>query len=263
MIREIDFERLSLLCEPRLSKKKPDVLLVRLCSNAMCFSKNGLCTIYEIEKSGEIIGVICRYGGAMTLCLFKKPDFDELCSFLSVAPITSLECGAKTGRKISKKLKLCRLSGRAMLMKKPKSYADYKVYQTQNVSDFFDVLKSADPFYKETSYEEYYCDVFYRSSLPAELFLAEYCGKKAATVAIMHRFNDIAIISDVSVLPDLRRRGLGGSIVAEVCKNISSKGQLATLLCTSKNALSLYKKIGFKSCGRFCLISFNTKDDTK
>ena len=262
MIREISLERLYALCEDRFTKKKPDVLLARLCANAKCFEPKGLCNIYEIENKGCICGVLCRYGGSGTLCLFKRPDFEELCSFLSAAPITTLECSSALGRKISKKLSLNKICGEAMVVKKPKNFEDYSVFETQNVSDFFDVLKAADPFYKNTSYEEYYCDIFYRSALPARLFLAEYDGKAAATAGVMHQFKNISIISDVSVLPELRRRGLGGAVTAKISQILLSEGRIPTLLCTLPSAKKLYKKIGFKVCGRFCLLSFsqNTKD---
>ncbi len=262
MIKEISLERLYDLCEYGFSKKKPDVLLTRLCANAKCFEPKGLCNIYEIENKGSICGVLCRYGGSGTLCLFKKPDLEELCSFLSAAPITALECSGAIGRKLSKKLRLSKIYGKAMVIKKPKNFKNYRVYETQNVSAFFDILKAADPFYKSTSYEEYYCDIFYRSALPARLFLADYDGSAAATAGIMHSFKNVAIISDVSVLPNLRRRGLGGAVVAKISQTLLSERKIPTLLCTSPSAKKLYKKIGFKICGRFCLLSFsqNKKD---
>lgn len=262
MIREISFERLCEICKAQYEKRKPDVLLARLCANAKCFEPKRLCNVYEIENSGQVCAVLCRYGSGATLCVFKKPDLEELCAFLGAAPITTLECDASIGRKISKKLAPCKICGEAMVIKKPKNFIDYKVFETPNVSDFFDVLKAADPFYKNTSYEEYYCDIFYRGALPARLFLAEYDGKAAATAGIMHSFKNISIISDVSVLPEFRRRGIGGAVVAKISQILLSEGKIPTLLCTSPSAKKLYKKIGFKVCGRFCLLSFsqNTKD---
>ncbi|MEE1279908.1 MAG: GNAT family N-acetyltransferase [Oscillospiraceae bacterium] len=262
MIKEISFERLCEICQTQFKKRKPDVLLSRLCANAKCFEPKRLCNVYEIENRGKVCAVLCRYGGSGTLCVFKKPDLEELCAFLCAAPITTLECDALIGRKLSKKLALNKICGEAMVIKSPKNFIDYKVFETPNVLDFFDVLKAADPFYKNTSYEEYYCDIFYRSELPARLFLAEYDGKAAATAGIMHSFNNISIISDVSVLPQFRRRGLGGTVVAKISQILLSEGKVPTLLCTLASAKRLYKKIGFKRCGRFCLLSFsqNTKD---
>ena len=157
---------------------------------------------------------------------------------------------------------ICIVIAAPFIIKKPKNFEDYSVFETQNVSDFFDVLKAADPFYNTTSSEEYYCDIFYRNALPARLFLAEYDGKAAATAGVMHQFKNISIISDVSVLPHLRRRGLGGAVVAKISQILLSEGKIPTLLCTLPSAKKLYKKIGFKVCGRFCLLSFsqNTKD---
>ena len=257
MIREINFERLEKLCEPYINHKKPDVLLTRLVSNALCFSHNGLCTIYEIENRGKLVGVMCRYGGAITIYPFKKVDLDELCSFLSVAPITSVETTEKMGKKISKALGMRKISGRAFYNPSPKNFPDYKVSETENVSHFFDVLRLADPYYKDVSYEEYYCDVFYRQKLPARLFLVEFDGKNAGTAAIMHEYKGISIISDVSVLNDFRRRGIASSITAKVSQTLISEDKIPTLMCTEKCVQKLYKKIGFKPLSKFSMLYFN------
>lgn len=260
MIKEISVTRLFEICQPQFQKKGQHVLLTRLCSNAKCFQPKRLCIVYEIEKGGSVCGVMCRYGGSITLCLFKKPDLAELCSFLSAAAITTLECSTKTARKISKALSLTSLKGEIFYMKNsPRENTKYRVFETENASDFFDVLKAADLFYKTTSYEEYYCDLFYRAPLPARLFLAEFNGTAAATAAILHRYQNISIISDVAVLTPYRRRGLASALVSEICRLLISEGQVPTLLCNSPTARLVYKKIGFRRCGRFCLLSFSQK----
>ncbi len=256
MIKEINFDRLAFLCEPYISDKKPNILLVRLVSNALSFSDHGLCTIYEIQSGEKTLGAACRYGGAITIFPFGKLDMDELCSFLSVAPITSIECTANLGRKIARKLDMKRVNGRSFYNEKPKNYLEYKAYETQNVSVFFDVLKAADPYYKDISYEEYYCDVFYRQKLPARLFLAEFSGKNAATAAIMHEYKKVSIISDVAVLGDFRRRGLASSITAKVSEILISEGKIPTLMCTERCVQKLYKKIGFKPEKKFSMLYF-------
>ena len=256
MIREIDFDRLALLCEPYINKKKPDVLLVRLVSNALCFSNHGLCTIYEIQNGDKSLGVMCHYGGAITVCLFKRADFEELSCFLSAAPITSIECDSALGKRLSKALEMKKVDGKAFYNPKPKNFLSYKTQETQNVSEFFDVLKAADPYYKNTSYEEYYCDVFYRQKLPARLFLAEFDGKNAATAAVMHGYKNISIISDVAVLDEFRRRGLGSAITAKVSEILLSEGHKPTLMCTEKCLQKLYRKIGFKPLKKFSMLYF-------
>lgn len=257
MIKEINFDRLELLCEPYVSEKKPNVLLVRLVSNALCFSHNSLCTNYEIQNGEKTVGVMCRYGGAITVCLFKKADLDELCGFLSAAGVTSVECNSVLGKKLAKALKMRKIDGRSFYNPRPKNYLDYASLETENVSGFFDVLKAADDYYKDISYEEYYCDVFYRQKLPARLFLTKYSGKNAATAAIMHGYKNISIISDVAVLGDFRRRGLASSITGRVCEILLSEGKIPTLMCTEKCVQKLYRKIGFKPLEKFSMLYFN------
>ncbi len=256
MIREISLERLISLSQPYLCKKSPNVLLSRLCSNAKCFSKNSLCTNYELVRGEEVFGVMCRYASCATLCLFKKADLKELCDFLKYAPINILECEYNVGKRLYRPLYARRIDGKIMLLKKTCSSPLYKTYETENVSDFFNILKSSDPFYEKVSYEEYYCDVFYRNALPARLFLAEYEGKPAATAAVMHDFGGISIISDVCTHKALRCRGLASSVVSAVAGRLLSEGKTPTLLSTSKTAYCIYKKIGFRACERFCLLHF-------
>ena len=256
MIREINFDRLALVCEPYIKEKKPSVLLVRLISNALCFSQNGLCNIYEIEDGEKTLGVICRYGGAITIYPFRKLDLDELCPFLSVSPITSVETTAKLGRKIAKTLDMREIRGKSFYNKSPKNYLEYKAIETDNVSQFFDVLKEGDPYYEDTSYEEYYCDVFYRQKLPARLFLAEFDGKKLGTAAIMHGYKNVYIISDVSTIPEFRNRGLASFITARVSEILLSEGKIPTLMATEKRVQRLYKKIGFKPIEKFSMLYF-------
>ena len=256
MIKEINFDRLAFLCEPYISEKKPNVMLVRLVSNAFCFSHNGLCTIYEIQNAEKSVGVMCRYGGAITIYLFKKADFKELCCFLSALGVTSVECDAALGKKLAKALAMKKIDGRSFYNPRPKNYLDYTFEETENVSHFFDVLKAADPYYEDISYEEYYCDVFYRQKLPARLFLAEYGGKNAATAAIMHKYNNVSIISDVAVLKECRRRGLGSAVTGKVCEILLKEGQIPTLMCTEKCVQKLYRKIGFKPLLKFSMLYF-------
>ena len=243
MIREIDFDRLALLCEPYIKSKKPNVLLVRLVSNAFAFYSHGLCTIYEIQNDEKTCGVMCRYGGAITIFLFRKADFDELNCFIATAPVTSVECDAALGKRLSKVLQMRKIDGRSFYNPRPKNFLDYKIEETQNVSEFFDVLRAADPYYKETSYEEYYCDVFYRQKLPARLFLAQFSGKNAATAAVMHEYKNVCIISDVAVLDEFRRRGLASSITAKLSEILLLEGKMPCLMCTEKCVQKLYKKM--------------------
>lgn len=257
MIKEINFDRLALLCEPYISEKRPNLLLVRLVSNAFCFSRHGLCTIYEIQNVEKSAGVMCRYGGAITVFLFKKADFKELCCFLSALGVTSIECDSNLGKKLAKTLQMRKINGRSFYNPKPKNHLDYAFLETENVSVFYDVLKEADPYYKDISYEEYYCDVFYRQKLPARLFLAKFSGKNAATAAIMHGYKNITIISDVAVLKDFRRRGLASSITAKLSEILLAEGKLPCLMCTEKCVQKLYRKIGFKTLEKFSMLYFN------
>lgn len=257
MIKEISFEELTTLAAPFLQKqKRQDALLIRILSNGKAFSKNGLCRIYTITKKEKLCGFALVYSGFLTLWLSKTPEIKELCFFLSSAPITSMEASKKFVNKLKKYLDFDETRGKILYWENPpKLPLKNKVYETKKVSDFYDTIFLSHPSYKDTSYEQFYCDVFYRKEIPARLFLLECEGKKSATAAVMHQFDKTSILSDISVMPDMRRRGLAAEIVNFVAKDVTDSGNLAILFCVSPAAMRLYDKLGFKLQQKFSVLT--------
>ncbi len=259
MITEIDFRTLESLSAPHLSfKGHCDALLVRILSNANCFLSHGLCKVFAICEGERLKGVLCIYNSIATLSAFSKPDLTELCSFLLASQVSQLECERKIARQIAKILSLKKVDGDILYIDKPpKAEAMHNIYQTQDIALFFDAAKRANHNYKGHAFEDFYCDVFYRSTLPARLFLLKHEGQDSATAAVMHRYKNTSILSDVAVLPEKRRRGLASAIVAEAVRQITSQGDKIVLFRTAKEAKGLYKKLGFKRERRFSLVIFS------
>lgn len=258
MIREITLTELKGLSQPFLDKQKTeDALLIRLCSNANSFYPHKLCTIYEIKNKNRLCGFATLYSGFLTLWLNKKPDFSELCSFLSTAPISSLECSYKNAKKIADRFVNSAVTyGKVFYVKKKLRTSDKcDVVKTENVSDFYNTVKISHKTYENIPYEAFYCDIFYRKN--AKLFLLYNEEKPIATAAVMHRHSKSAILSDISVIPSFRRKGIATKLVYSVCEEIKKEGLNPMLFCTSPSAMLLYKRMGFKIQQHFCLISFS------
>ncbi|MBQ8338663.1 MAG: GNAT family N-acetyltransferase [Oscillospiraceae bacterium] len=256
MIIEISLERLSEILEGK--KQKSSVLLTRLVSNARCFLPHKLCSLYEIQRKNKTVGLICSYSGNLTAHFFKKPDLNEFISFLNFegGAARFLEADKRIIDRILKKCDGEAAFGSAFVLKKtPKTpQSDCEIKEENDAHTFFDVLKSANSSYKDTAFESYYCDYFYRKAPPARLFTACLGGKKVGTAAVLHFFEKNAIISDVAVHPDFRRLRLGWRLIFEVCQSLQSEGYTPCLLCTSPSASKLYKKIGFSTESRFGLL---------
>lgn len=256
MITEISLERLSEILES--NKSKGSVLLTRLVSNARCFLPHKLCSLYEIQRKNKTVGLICSYSGNLTAHFWEKPDLNELTSFLNFEGSAArfLEADKRIIGRILKKYGGEAAFGSAFVLKSaPKTpQSDCEIKEERDAHTFFDVLKSTNSSYKYTAFESYYCDYFYRKTPPARLFTASFGGKKVGTAAVLHFFEENAIISDVAVHPDFRRLRLGWRLIFEVCRTLQSEGYTPCLLCTSPAAAKLYKKIGFKIKGRFGLL---------
>ncbi len=263
MIGKISLDRLSDILKSR--KNNNCVLLTRLLSNALTFSPHSLCTVYEVSQGGKTVGLMCLYMGNLTAHFWEKPDLNELISFLSFEGTAAkfLEADKKTIQKLSKKCRKEAVFGAQFVLKKTanKFTSCCEILENSNANDFFSSLKSANSAYKNTDFESYYCDYFYRKNPPARLFNAVLKGKNIGAASVLHFYDKNAIISDVSVHSDFRRLGIGAHLVSEICKKLQCEGYTPCLLCTSPSAAKLYKKIGFKTKGRFGLLLL--KDDER
>ena len=263
MIGEISLERLSEILNE--NKTGGSVLLTRLVSNARAFLPHRLCSLYEVSRGGKTAGLMCIYMGNLTAHFWKKPCLDELASFLNFEGSAAkfLEADKKTVRKLMRKCKKEAVFGSEFVLKKAakSAKADCEVCECSNVREFFAALKGANSAYQSTPFESYYCDFFYRKKPPARLFTASVMGRNVGAAAVLHFYQNNAIISDVSVHADFRRLGVGSRLVCEICHKMQDEGYTPCLLCTSPYAARLYKKIGFKTSGSFGLLLL--KDDER
>lgn len=258
MIKEIDITTLNTLCQK--SKKfdgRTNALTTRALSIADCFFERKLCNIYSIQNKKGVCGVLVIYSQVATLSLFSKPDFKELCAFLSASGVARLECDRRAGVKISKILSLERLDGDILYVNRISRYSgDFEIEKSDDIKRLFSILKEGNPSYKNTAYEAFYCDAFYRQKLPSQFYILSHNHIDCACATVMHRYKNTAILSDVTVLPEMRRRGLASAIVSRACIDLLKSGFHPVLFRTAKEAKGLYKKLKFQRESKFSVVIF-------
>jgi ribosomal protein S18 acetylase RimI-like enzyme len=76
--------------------------------------------------------------------------------------------------------------------------------------------------------------------------LGAFSGKCVVGTATLFLGPESAGIYDVAVLPELRRRGIGTAMTAELCHHAQSKGYEGIVLIASKDGRYLYWEFGFQ-----------------
>ena len=258
MIQEIDTKRLRELADAVLEKEKvQDIILTRVVSDPIIFEEHKFAKAYEVTRKGKFCGLISISSAIMFIWLCKTPDIEELCSFISFAPITKIGCSKKLYNKIKRRIDFeSSLLGKAYYLDKMPPGAEALGEITDNVSEFFDAVKISHKVYEEVEYEQFYCDYFYRKKLPARLYLLKNEAQEVcATCAVMFGYKNTDILSDISTLPEHRRRGYASKLVFRAAGDSFANAKIPSLFCTNPNAMRMYEKMGFKSQQKFYYIN--------
>lgn len=256
MITEIASTELFILAEKYLNKKE-DAILVRACSDPAVFEKNRFCKSYKVLKKDRLCALMTFSCGLLSIYAIKMPEIKELCSFISALGAFKVECSKNLFNKIKRHLEYEEaLFGKVYYFDKKLNKKDFLAEKTEDASLFYDTVKISHKVYENIPFEAFYCDYFYRKALPATLFLTQKDGKAIATAAIMHGYKNTKILSDISVIPEERRKGYAEDIVLKAISDVYSEGKTPMLFCTAKGAMKLYEKLGFKVQQKFVYITF-------
>jgi ribosomal protein S18 acetylase RimI-like enzyme len=89
-------------------------------------------------------------------------------------------------------------------------------------------------------------DRHYRSAFPdAERSIVEVDGRPVGRLYV-HRDDAEIRILDVALLPEVRRTGIGGALLADVVDEASRSGRPVRIHVEARNpAMSLYERLGF------------------
>lgn len=256
MITEITSAELFNLAEKYLSKKE-DAILVRACSDPKVFAQNKFYRCYKVLKRDKLCALMTFSCGLLSIYYIKKPDIEELVSFISALSAFKVECSIKLFNKMKNCLEYEEaLFGRVYYYDKKLCKSDFLAKKSEDAGLFYDTVKISHKVYNSIPFEAFYCDYFYRKALPAALFLTQKDGCAIATAAIMHGYKNSKILSDISVIPEERRKGYAEDIVLKAISEVYSEGKTPMLFCTAKNAMRLYEKMGFKVQQKFVYITF-------
>ncbi len=257
MICEIKNDELFMLAEKFFKKQRvQDAILTRLCSDPNVFFPNKFCVSYKVLKGDKLCTLMTQSSGLLSIFSVKTPDLEELAGFISALPVSKIECSKKLYKKLKKHLDFLEATeGKIFYYNKEAPQRDFLAQQTDDASSFYDTVKISHKVYEKIPFEAFYCDYFYRSRLPAKLFLTFKGEKAVATAAIMHGYRNAKILSDISVLPEERRQGFAEDIVLKAVSTVLSEGKMPMLFCTAPPAMSLYKKLGFKTGHKFVYIT--------
>lgn len=90
-------------------------------------------------------------------------------------------------------------------------------------------------------------DLQYHQTFPAASFdVVEIDGRPAGRLYVHRAAGDIRII-DISLLPEHRRRGLGGALVRSVQDEAAASGRTVSLhVASGSPAAALYARLGFR-----------------
>jgi ribosomal-protein-alanine N-acetyltransferase len=88
-------------------------------------------------------------------------------------------------------------------------------------------------------------------SKPAGICLAARSNDQPVGYIICSRFDQVWHIMNVSVDPELQRRGIATSMIDEVLGRVGREGQITLeVRPTNSGAIALYEKFGFLAAGR-------------
>lgn len=88
-------------------------------------------------------------------------------------------------------------------------------------------------------------------SKPAGICLAARSNDQLVGYIICSRFDDVWHIMNVSVDPELQRRGIATLMINEVLSRVGREGQITLeVRPTNIGAIALYEKVGFLAAGR-------------
>ncbi len=189
----------------------------------------------------------CRffeYSGGIALinnsnCVIKGVFDTELEQFISFSAVTSLECPACT----KDFLKGFKGEKRFLLERKHTSQNKQTITDTDfKLEDVYKIISSA---FEISDCDLWYADASHRIRHGVSAcFLLE--NKAAAFIGFEYR--GAGYVSEVAVLPEARRKGLGSKLLSAVCACLSQR-DLDTRLFAYESTLPFYLKNNFTIIG--------------
>lgn len=183
-------------------------------------------------------------------------DYEEIASFLHMAPyFTALIAADRAARSVADRLPApVAISGRHLLGRRApvrkRRPAGGTIDHRPDLRSVYAVASSH--FAVPGGFAPWYTDMSHRIRHGcARAYLMRAGGKPVSVCLVSAQSGQAGLISSVVTLPDYRRRGYAGALLASACADLIADGRMPALECREE-LLPFYRGLGF---AEVCLVA--------
>ena len=201
----------------------------------------------QTDESGKITAVITSLSGDVTLSLSDEADFEEIRQFLFATGFSSIFLNKKYARFFpSDRFD----DGKIMELHKALPYKELTFDEPDYKAVYGLVFNE-----NEISFSDWFTDISFRVRRNTAYIHAFKDGENTVACALCSALDGkSALIGSVSTKEDYRFKGIGTSLVTELCAFLQKK-DLSVFLCRENNKnKDFYSRIGFDDCGEWMSI---------
>lgn len=215
---------------------KQDLFSVRICALAGAYGFTyDFVSFYVQLTDGKVTALVSDLEGDLTISALASADREELAAFAAMRAHRSvltdttfcLSENYQTGAVMQ------RLAAPVSKLARP------VVLQTPDLTDLFEFMN-----YARQNFAAWYTDLNYRIRHGCARTFAIYETGQIVSAAVLAFIDGrSAILTSVRTLPSARGRGLGSSLVRQICQSFD--GQIY-LMCNNGAIVQFYEKLGFQ-----------------
>ena len=204
------------------------------------------CRFYLQQEGGRDMGCLCKLDDGGVLWAEEDADIGEWSDFFGMIGLSEVSAVGRTGCRLQKECPVfgCQ-SGSIFVKYTSLSVTSVQSVETTSLTQVFAVICRCFPNLTTAQFDGWYCDLSHR--IRHGVCKAFLYQEVAAAIALHDR--KTAIISQLCVLPEHRRSGVGRNLMKAIESVYSGK----KLVVFSKDSLSdsFYGNIGFSPTERW------------
>lgn len=219
---------------------KEDIFYIRIMSLLKAYSTDYRFALFykQIDENENITAIISRLDNDYTVCHNKNFDRNELNDFFKTLGFNSILCDDEVKLDFSFDFGVIMETNKKI--EKVINYAAIDEYP--KLMDLFNLED-----YSSADFESWYVDVSHRIRHGAAKAVTLNVNDEIVSSGIFSSiYNDNAILTSVSTLPEFRKMGYASALVSAMVCDI--KGKVYLMRDKNKNE-EFYKKLGFENIG--------------